>query len=156
MPLKLLRSLRPDLLWRDSLPNLESVLIDHEGLKHHAYMDSLGVCTIGIGRNLSISGPGLSTEECLYLLRNDVARVTQELQPYHWFQFQDTVRREVLIELCFNMGLQHLLGFHNFLAAMDRKDYSVASDELQKSLWAKQVGYNRVHDICNRLILGKY
>lgn len=135
---------------------LEHCLLDHEGLKHHAYLDSLGICTVGVGRNLSISGPGLSTEECIYLLRNDITRVTQELQSYPWFQFQDTVRREVLIELCFNMGIEHLLEFKNMISYLDKKNYMMAESELRSSKWATQVGYERLNDICNRLIIGSY
>lgn len=135
---------------------LEQCLIDHEGLKHHAYLDSLGVCTVGIGRNLSISGPGLSTEECFYLLGNDIARVSNELLPYRWFQFQDIVRREVLIELGFALGLPKLLLFKKMLAALDNKDYKTACKELRNSKWATQVSFERVDNICQRLITGSY
>jgi len=47
---------------------LRALLIKHEGIEKHVYTDSLGIFTIGIGRNLEAKGvspdeinPGLKT-----------------------------------------------------------------------------------------------
>ena len=138
------------------MTQLETCLINHEGLEHHVYVDSLGFSTIGIGRNISHTGPGLSTDECLYLLRNDIQRVTSEITDYGWFKSQDSVRREVLIELAFNMGVNGLLEFKETLNLIQNKKYSQACAALQDSKWSHQVGKERVENICKRLETGNY
>ena len=45
-------------------------LITHEGMELKVYKDSLGIETIGIGRNLVDSG--VSEEEARYLCNNDI------------------------------------------------------------------------------------
>ena len=136
--------------------NLEQCLIEHEGLKNYAYTDTTGNITIGIGRNISHTGPGLSNDECLSLLRNDIDRVTKQLSAYSWFKNQDKVRQDVLIELAFNLGLAGLLTFKKTLVDIESKNYKTAADDLMQSKWAKQVGINRVTNICKRLITGSY
>ena len=43
----------------------------HEGVKSHVYKCTQGFETIGVGRNISESGLGLSPDEIDYLLHND-------------------------------------------------------------------------------------
>lgn len=137
---------------------LRQRITEHEGKKQFVYKDSLGYYTVGIGRCLDqrIDGAGLSDEEIQYLLSNDIAKAKAELQHYTWYQILDEVRRGVLIELCFNMGLSHLLTFKEMLVALSTLDYEDAAKELLDSLWAKQVGINRSQDLANRLRTGKY
>jgi lysozyme len=45
----------------------------------------------------------------------------------------------VLVELVFNLGMPRLLGFKKMWAALDRKDYAAAADEMMDSKWAQQV-----------------
>ena len=45
-------------------------LINHEGKKRTVYLDSMGIETIGVGRNLR--HVGLDDDEVLYLLNNDI------------------------------------------------------------------------------------
>ena len=52
-------------------------LIKHEGMELKVYKDSLGIETIGIGRNLV--DRGVSEEEARYLCNNDIDIVEQEL-----------------------------------------------------------------------------
>lgn len=136
--------------------DLQSCLIAHEKLKHYAYVDSTNHITCGIGRNLSYGGPGLSTDECLYLLGNDIKRVKQELGPFSWYKNQDCVRQEALLELAFNMGLDGLLSFKDTLNSMEKKDYANAASQLLSSKWALQVGPNRANNIANRIKTGSY
>lgn len=136
--------------------NLEKCLIEHEGLKHYVYIDTMGISTIGIGRNVSSSGPGLSTDECLYLLRNDIYRCDHLLQSYTWYKALDHVRQEVLIEMVFNIGLAGLLQFKRTLSAIETKQYDQAADDILQSKWAKQVGSERACNIAKRLRTGQY
>jgi len=49
-------------------------------------------------------------------------------------------RQNVLIELCFNIGINRLLGFKKMLAALQKNDYETTATEMLDSKWAKQVG----------------
>lgn len=132
-------------------------LIEHEGLKRFVYQDSLGYWTIGCGRNVdSRSQHGLTIEEQRYLLNNDIQSCIDDLIHLPVYIALDQVRKEVLIELTFNMGIVRLLNFKNTLAAIHERDYEKAVAELKDSLWAKQVHSDRVDDICYRLLYGEY
>ena len=56
---------------------LVNQLIRHEGMELKVYKDSLGIETIGVGRNLV--DRGVSEEEARYLCNNDIDIVEQEL-----------------------------------------------------------------------------
>lgn len=139
------------------MTELEQIIIAHEGEKSFVYPDSLGYWTIGIGRLVDKrKGGGLSQDEMIYLLQNDIAKARNELLPYSWFNNLDTVRQEVLIELCFNIGLGGILEFKNTLALIEAKEYEKASQNLLESLWAKQVGPIRSQNMAKRLATGSY
>ena len=132
-------------------------IVEHEGIKKFAYKDTLGYITAGVGRCLQEGvGKGLSIDEIFFLLRNDIADFRHQLKDFDWFKNQDDVRQGVLIELCFNLGLSHLLGFKNMLAALLIKNYPLAVKELCDSAWSKQVSAARVNDIKGRLLNGRY
>ena len=140
-----------------SSAKLEEKLVFHEGIKKFAYTDTLGNITVGVGRCLQDKvGKGLLVDEIWYLLRNDINDVQSQLQSYSWFKNQNDVRRDALIELCFNMGLSNLLKFKKMLAALDAHNYSLASRELLDSLWSTQVGVNRSKDLASRISAGLY
>jgi len=128
----------------------------HEGVKTHAYKDHLGYITVGVGRCLEDGiGVGLSEEEIDYLLRNDIGRCAEELyEAFSWFRMLDPVRRNAMINLCFNVGLPRLRGFVKALAAMEAQDYETAADEFFDSRWATQVG-NRAVEVCAMIRTGE-
>lgn len=138
------------------LTPLEKCLVNNEGLKHYVYLDTLGNFTIGVGRNISPSGPGLSTQECMSMLHNDILQCISDLSKYDWYLSQDSVRQGALIELRFAMGMAGLLTFKNLIQSMESKNYRDAAEDLITSKWAKQVGENRTTNICNRLRTGTY
>lgn len=122
-----------------------SQLIDmikrHEGVKSHVYKCTQGFETIGVGRNISESGLGLSPDEIDYLLTNDIQRVKEELEDtYYWFSGLNEARRDAMIDICFNLGLTRLRGFVKALEAMSREQFDLAADEFMDSKWAEQVG----------------
>lgn len=134
---------------------LESIIKKHEGLKNYVYFDSVGVATIGCGRNISPSGPGLSDDECLYLLRNDIKRCRESLEKYTWYIKQDQVRKDAIVELVFNLGLSGFLKFKNTINMLACKDYISAAKALLNSKWAKQV-HGRANNIADRIRTGRY
>src|SRR6056300_1394169 len=57
--------------------NIKEMLIKNEGLVCQPYHCSAGKLTIGVGRNLEANG--ISEEEAMYLLQNDIQRVVDNL-----------------------------------------------------------------------------
>jgi lysozyme len=133
---------------------LQSVIIQHEGLRLKPYKDTVGKLTIGVGRNLDDCG--ISHDEALVLLENDLNSCRYQLTQYSWFRTLDAVRQDVIVELVFNVGLQRALNFKKMIAALAEFDYATASKELLDSAWSKQVGPNRSNDMAKRLETGAY
>jgi lysozyme len=113
-------------------------LILHEGLKLKPYEDVKNKLTIGVGRNLT--DKGLSVDEVNVLLNNDISECYDDLQYFEWFWQLDKIREKVLIDLRFNLGHSGFRTFKNFIAALEKFDYNKAANELENSLWYKQVG----------------
>jgi lysozyme len=112
-----------------------------EGFRSSAYQDSLGFWTIGYGRLVDQrKNAGITPDEGAYLLRNDIAAVSERIVDYAWYSAQDSVRQAALVNMAFNLGLEGLLHFPHFLASMSAKDYPKACAELESSLWRRQVG----------------
>tara|TARA_R100001369_G_scaffold76241_1_gene105362 strand:- start:1323 stop:1742 length:420 start_codon:yes stop_codon:yes gene_type:complete len=133
------------------------MLKKHEGVETHAYKCTSNKITLGVGRNIDKSGGlGLSIPEIDYLLSNDVKRVSEELiLAFSWFSELDKVRKDAMIDMCFNMGLPRLSKFKNSLAAMANGDYDIAAIEFLDSNWAKQVG-SRSITITDMIRSGEY
>lgn len=119
--------------------DIVTMLVKNEDLKLKPYKDTVGKWTLGAGRNLD--DVGISHEEALYLLNNDIIRAKAELQHHlPWHLELDEVRQAVLIDMCFNMGIDSLLGFKNTLELIQQNKFKEASENLLKSKWATQVG----------------
>jgi lysozyme len=90
-----------------------------EGEVLHAYEDHIGFLTIGVGRLIDKRrGGGISAEESAYLLSNDIARVSRELQQrLPWIDNLDEARKGVLLNMAFQMGVNGLAWVHEHLEA---------------------------------------
>lgn len=122
---------------------LAAQLTIDEGERLRLYKCTAGKTSIGIGRNLD--DVGISHDEALYLLKNDIAKVEQELDAaLPWWRHMTEARQQVLANMCFNMGIGNsargLLSFRNTLASMQAGDYKAAVQGMLSSAWAKQVG----------------
>lgn len=114
-------------------------LIEEEGMKLKPYRCPAGKLTIGVGRNLE--DKGLSNEEALFLLQNDIIEAVKELKKaFLFFDSLNETRQIVLIDMCFNLGINGLKKFKKMIKALENQDFSLASKEMLSSYWAKQVG----------------
>lgn len=120
------------------MKSIKDQLILHEGLRLKPYKCPAGYWTIGVGRNLETKG--LSSEEALFLLGNDIAEITEALEKYDWYINSDVIRRKVIVDMAFNLGINGLLSFRKMITALERSDYTVAADEMVNSCWYRQVG----------------
>lgn len=123
-----------------NLDLLKKTLNVHEDRRSHPYKDSVGKTSIGVGRNLDDNG--LSEDEIEFLLNNDIRTARREADTYPWFVLIDNdVRRNVVIEMIFNLGLPRFDGFRKTIAAIKNRDWNKAAKEMLDSKWADQVGY---------------
>ncbi len=138
------------------MEKLLEMLKRHEGVRSHVYLCSAGYETIGVGRNISKSGIGLSDDEVDYLLENDITRVIKELSSeYPWFNDLDDVRKDAMIDISFNLGATRFRGFKNALSAMESADYTLAAKEFLDSKWSRDVK-GRSHELASMIETGKY
>lgn len=123
------------------IPNdpLSQMIARHEGVKSKMYVDTMGVPTIGVGRNLR--DVGLREYEIQYLFENDLNEAKLLARAHiGFFDTLSQVRQDVLVDMIFNMGIGEVLCFREMLNALRLEDYQSASFEMLKSHWASQVG----------------
>src|SRR5260370_16897569 len=118
----------------------EQILRDEGGYQSFVYTDSTGHETIGVGRNVSKTGRGLSLYEQDLMLNNDILDFTIEvLRALPWAYSLDMIRFEVLVNMAFNLGIEGLLGFPKFLAALQAHQYANPASEMPSIKSAIQV-----------------
>ena len=121
------------------LDRLISQLKVHEGVRDKVYLDTEGIETIGVGRNLK--DKGLSEDEIDYLLQNDISEFKSGVQDtWSWWDNLDDVRQRVVVDMAFNMGLGGLSKFKKTLGHIESGEYEEAASEMLNSRWAEQVG----------------
>ena len=157
-----------------NMTELLDQLVEHEGLELMPYEDSLGINTIGIGRNLvdrgisdlelvqmgkdmsSVYEWGITKEQAYYLAENDIKIVEMEICKAHPCVVElDEVRQRVIIDMAFNIGVPRLKKFKKMWQAIHDKDFASAKTEMLDSRWSKQVG-NRAVRLSNAMETGEW
>jgi|TARA_R110000824_G_scaffold292054_1_gene480474 lysozyme len=134
------------------MEDLKEQLVRHEGLRLTVYDCPAGYKTIGVGRNLE--GKGITEEEALYLLGNDINYFTEQLRDnLGWFDDIPEAKQKVLINMAFNLGVGGLMNFKNMLSAVEEERWGDAATEMLDSKWAKQVG-NRAIELSGTMAGG--
>ena len=122
------------------MSELEEQLKRHEGFVSHAYQCPAGFWTIGYGRLIDERrGGGITKEEALHLLRNDMRRVEMALsrRVTYWDDLPPR-KRQALLNMAFQLGVDGLMGFRRMWAAIARRDWDAAAREALDSRWARQ------------------
>jgi lysozyme len=133
---------------------------EHEGLRLKVYKDIKGNDTIGFGHKLRNNErfTEISLDLAEQLLALDIAEAKSDcFQGLSCYQVVNDMRRIVLIELVFNMGLEKLLKFENMLTDLDKELYAAAATELLNSDYAREVGDQpgqRAYVLAQRLLNG--
>lgn len=122
-------------------------LIVAEGKRNRLYRDTAagfgfegkpGYVTIGIGYN--IDKRGLPDDIIQLLFERDMLECHLDVRiEFPWSKELDEARREVLEEMCFNMGIEKLKAFQATLGALQRKEYKEAAGHLRDSLVYRQL-----------------
>ncbi len=149
-------------------------LVLHEGLELLPYEDSLGIDTIGIGRNLKHRGLseselghigkdlsdifewGITKEQAYYLAKNDIEIVEKEVCEAHPCVLElDEIRQRIIIDMAFNIGVPRLNKFKKMWKAIHEENFEEAKIQMLDSRWANQVG-NRAVRLSNAMESGEW
>lgn len=126
---------------------------EYEGLRLKPYTCPTGHLTIGYGHNLE---NGITADEAEYILSRDLALAQMEVGVnVPWAGQLDEARQYVLVDMTFNMGISKLLTFKKFLAALKKKDYTTAAEEMLNSRWATQTK-RRARELAEIMKKGEY
>jgi lysozyme len=118
----------------------EQLIMRHEGLRLKPYRCPAGKLTIGYGRN--IEDNGITRDEALFLLRNDLAAARETLDELGLDL--DPVRQAVLLDMLYNLGAVRFRRFRIMLQAVRAGDFERAAREMLDSRWSHQVGMRAV------------
>lgn len=133
----------------------KALIEKHEGRRKKLYRDSLGIETIGVGRNLR---RGLTDEEVDYLFETDYREAGTIAWAFCgsrcWAKL-DEVRQAVVCDMAFNLGTSRLKGFKRFRAALVAEDYALAREEMYKSKWYRQTK-SRAKRLCSMMETGQW
>ena len=117
----------------------EDYITKHESMVLKPYTDSVGKLTIGIGRN--IADRGISEDEAIYMLNNDLKIVSNALHSiFEDFSYLPYDVQLALTDMMFNIGKPRFLGFKKMIQAIKDKDFKEAARQAKDSKWCKQVG----------------
>ena len=150
----------------------------HEGLRLKPYKCSAGKWTIGVGHNYQDTGlPDWLKHETLIignnisewtdrlskaftsdmaerLLNEDVAKYeSQIIKKMPKYEKLDAVRKKVVLDMTFNMGVGWIDKFENTVTMINVGDYIGAANGMMNSAWAKQVG-KRAQRLANMMRTG--
>jgi len=131
------------------MDTLRMQLEHQEGKRYKPYDDATGKelrtgdtlkgkLTVAIGWNMSdVPLPEEIVDRLYEISISNVDNALAKNLP--WVSDMDDVRKDVIRNMCFNMGISRLLGFGNTLADCKAGDYISAAVRMRSSLWASQV-----------------
>jgi len=127
--------------------NMERLLASvkkHEGYRNKVYLDTLGKRTVGVG-HLCVEDFWEDDKEyeekfLMTILEHDLETAIKGaerlLKDCH---ILDSLAREIIIEMVFQLGETGVSKFKNMLKALkEGPDYQTAASEMLDSRWAKQ------------------
>lgn len=137
-----------------------------EGVKTKVYTDTAGKRTIGIGINIDdpsaegklkrfgisvsslLNGKSLTYSQIHGLFQQELAiAIVTAKETFPSFDSQPAIVKQIMVDLCYNLGENKIKGFVKFKAAVERKDYKTASAELVDSKWYTQTGRRAKHHV---------
>ena len=140
-----------------------------EGFRNRVYKCTGGFDTCGYGYNLeanpllldkavieAIYAKGITKQAASDLLTRCLRAIELKIpNELPWFSDLDPVRRDVLSNMAYNLGINGLLGFRNTLGYIKIGQYEKASQGMLHSKWAKQVK-GRAKKLSEQMRTGKY
>lgn len=135
----------------------ERQIYEEEGEVLHAYQDSLGYWTIGVGHLIDPRrGGGIPVAVSRELLALDVKRTIHNLSlALPWTAHLDEPRFAALVNMAFQMGVEGVLGFTKTLLHIKSGRWQEAHDAMLESRWAEQTPA-RAKRVAQQILTGKW
>lgn len=130
---------------KSRLKELIRNIVKYEELKLYPYVLDNDSIVVGIGR--VISDDGISYDEALFLLGNDLETIERALNSYGWYSTLPDNIKHALIHLCFFCKLSRVLDEVDFINALALNDFKSACIHLINS-HLYNINPARVKDIC--------
>jgi lysozyme len=124
-----------------------------EGVRSKLYLDTKGIPSAGVGRNMR--DVGLRPDEIALMLSNDIKDHCDFMSKFSWYSAQSDVRQAALVDMSF-MGPEKLLHFPLMIAALVKGDYDEAAAQVIDSQWFKDVGETRGNRIATMIKTGAW
>jgi lysozyme len=125
---------------------LEQRIMRDEGWSGVAYLDTVGVWTVGYGSTRILGVPvkehdSITLKQGRTLLRDDIYQSLIDCQKlFDFFDELDPVRQEILVNMCYYLGVTGLSKFRNMRSALHARQFQRAAEEMVDSKWYTQVG----------------
>lgn len=115
---------------------LESIK-KNEGFRSRVYKDSLGFDTIGYG--FAIKDLDLDENISEQVLIQKLVKLLKSChKKFPWLDEQPEEVKDVIYEMCYQLGVTGVSKFKKTLTYIKEKDYNTASVEMLDSVWALQ------------------
>jgi len=138
--------------------NLRKQLQEFEGCRLKAYLDTVGVWTIGYGHTGPevVEGLEWTQEKADSTLDEDIAeKLAQVRKHIPWYDRLSEPRQAVLVGMCFQLGLTGLLGFNRTLGSIRDERWADAANGMMASKWYTQTP-NRVRRLARQIEVGEW
>ena len=124
--------------------HLAAILIKrHEGYRQFPYHCTVDKLTIAYGRN--IEEVGLSKDEAIYLLNNDIKNRVAFLSRFSFYPHLSHNRQAALIDMTYQLGATSFRKFKKTIKALNAADYNTAANEMLDSKWATETPERAKH-----------
>lgn len=123
-----------------NVPTTADLIAKHEGYRSYPYIDA-NHYSIGYGINLR---NGLTRAEALLLLIHRLSVYESKLKQFTWYNHLSPVRKSVILDMTYNLGLTGLLSFKGMIWCLKHHYWHAAANHMRNSLWAKQTGIRAI------------
>lgn len=142
----------------------------HEGLRTEAYQDTKGIWTCGYGRNLEEAGVDptyaqfvcISEETADDWLIEDLAESLMDALTFPQFAKMNRARRNVFVEMVFQMGRTRVARFVNMLGSISLDtqvkptNWEIVANHMLDSKWHREDSPERAETLANTMRVGWY
>ena len=125
---------------------LEQRVMRDEGFRGTSYKDTVDIWTVGYGSTRLFGVPVkettiCTTEQARAQLRADLYQAIIDCEKlFDTWETLDSIRQEILVNMCYNLGSVGLSNFRNMRSAIRHQEWKRAAEEMVDSKWYSQVG----------------
>ena len=138
---------------------LQQRLMRHEGFCAFPKPDAKGAWVVGFGHDITPQqtkqyAGGISKDDALKLLNADIAIARNAVTlNFPWITQISQTRQDIVTEMCFQLGIGGVLGFHDFLFCLRSGDYVGAARNMLEGNTPTGMSewYNKTPDRCAEL-----